>query len=117
MELKQLTSEEVAILDDPLDAPLVEILNGFTLNELEQIDNAYTTTDFKHYVGIQRDLWMEKEKYLISKRPGHDKEVTSDEVVEDMKKYNNGLRYKAWYVLKFPQKVKRKGLEDKFIAA
>lgn len=115
MELKQLSPEEIAILDNSSDTPLIEIINSFSFNELKQIDDAYIPLDFKHYMSIQKELWMEKEKYLIGKRPGHSSQVTSEEIIEDMYKYNNSLRYKVWYVLKFPEKIKRKNILEKII--
>ena len=108
MRINPLTTEERAILDNPdADAPLIEIINGMTYDELKQFD-VYSPRDFKHYMGVQRNLWFSKEQYLISHRPGHGLEVKEEELLEDMKIHQNGERYMAWYVLKFPDKVKRK---------
>ena len=108
MRIIPLTPEERAILDNPdADAPIIEIINGLTYEELKEFD-MYSPRDFKHYMGVQRSLWFEKEKYLISHRPGHSLEVKEEELLEDMKIHQNGERYRAWYVLKFPDKVRRK---------
>ncbi|PIN89641.1 hypothetical protein COU57_05775 [Candidatus Pacearchaeota archaeon CG10_big_fil_rev_8_21_14_0_10_32_14] len=108
MRIKPLTPEEKAILDNPdADAPLIEIINGMTYEELKQFDQ-YTYKDRDHYMGLQRDLWFGKERYLISHRLGHDAEVSSEELVDDINAHKNGERYRAWYVMKFPNMVKRK---------
>ncbi len=105
MNLVQLTSEEIDVLEDRSDIPLLEMIKGMGCDELKEFD-VYLPTDTDHYLGIQVG-WLEKERYLISQRPGHSPEVDELELVEDLEKNRNALRYKVWYVFKFPGMVER----------
>lgn len=105
MNLVQLTDEEIAVLDDKSDIPLLEMIKGMECEELQQFD-VYLPKFLDHYLFVQ-EKWLEKERYLISRRPGHPPEVDELELIADLEKHQNALRYKVWYVFKFPGMVER----------
>ena len=104
--LATLDKEEQAISRE--DIIILEWMKGMTYEEMKMFNN-YFPLDEKDYRDLQRD-WINEEKHLIKNRPGHCEEVSSLELCEDIKKYNNGLRFRAFYCLKFPEKVVRLGI-------
>lgn len=103
MKIIRLNQEESEIVDNPADIPLLEILKGMSIEELKEFD-AYRPTNMCHYTRKQNS-WLEREKYLIQNREGHEDVVTSGELVEDMLKNHNAEKFKAWYVLKYSHMV------------
>ena len=107
LKRKSLSSEESAIVDSR-DIPTLETIKAMSREEMEAWDKAYVQTDLRHYNHIQIG-WLETEMELIAGRPGHGPEVSQEELLDDVRKCNNCLRYKVWYCLNFPSKVKNTG--------
>lgn len=100
-----LTREERAIVDDSDDVHILEQIKGMSSQELKVFDS-YGPVDFCHYVRLERK-WLETAKYLIATRPGHSSDVSDPELLEDVRENHLAERFRAWYVLKFPEKVTR----------
>ena len=100
-----LTGEERAIINDSCDIPILEQIKGMSIQELKIFD-LYGPLDFCHYVGLEKE-WLETARYLIARREGHSSEVSDYELLKDIGENHLGERFRAWYVLKFPEKVRR----------
>ena len=100
-----LTREERAIVDDSDDVYILEQIKSMTPQELRVFDS-YGPIDFSHYVGLEKE-WLERAEYLIAHRLGHSLEVSDSELLEDVKENHLAERFRAWYVLKFPERTTR----------
>ena len=85
--------------------PILERIKGMNSQELKSFDS-YHPIDLTHYNKIQLE-WVASEKYLIAHRPGHTGEVTPLELIQDMQINKNGERFRAFYVIKYPDRVKK----------
>lgn len=103
MKPRELTLEERAIVLDPGERILFEIINGFTELELKYFD-VYAPTNLKHYAKMQAH-WIETERYLLTKKL--QRAPTNEELLNDMDIHHNPGRFRTWYILKFPENVKR----------
>jgi hypothetical protein len=61
--------------------------------------------DMHHYNSLQRS-WLEYEGKLLTWEFG--RKPTTRELFEDFKKHRNGQRFRVFYCLKFPEKVRFK---------
>ncbi|MEM3113327.1 MAG: hypothetical protein QXI33_02795 [Candidatus Pacearchaeota archaeon] len=105
MKPERLSNAEIEIVDNPEDIPYLEIIKGMTLEEMKFFD-CYSPKYIDHYNRKQNE-WIKSEKHLIRNRPGHGEDVSPEELLEDMKHNHNALRFKVWYVFKYPGLVKR----------
>jgi len=101
----KLSQEEITLLENTSDIPILEVIKGMTLEELKYFDD-YVPLNLEYYNNGQIK-WYDKERYLIGTRNGK-KEVSPLELIEDMSNNHTPNRYKAYFVLKFPDKVKRR---------
>ena len=101
-----LTDDEIKVVTNPDagDLIILEIVKGMSINEMKTFD-VYTPTYRKHYDDIQIS-WLNTEKHLLQNR-GEKRIISEDELIEDFEKCHNGLRFRVFYVLKFPSMVKR----------
>lgn len=104
MKPQQLTLEERAVIEFEKNVPYFQIIKGMSLDELRSFD-CYKPIDLKHYVTRQKD-WLSQEKYLIGKRLGHNRKVTDEDLLKDFEHYHNGERFRVFYVLTHPDKVR-----------
>lgn len=100
-----LSQQEKSFILEKGDKTLLEIIKGMSLIELKNFD-IYKPIDFKHYHSIQIN-WINTERYLISHRDGFYKEISEEELIQDMEKNNNPQRFRVFYVLKYPSMVVR----------
>jgi hypothetical protein len=106
MKPTPLTLEEIAVLDNPADIVLFEMIKGSTKQERLSFD-CYRPKSMQHYMGMQRQ-WIEKERWLIAQRKGHGEYVDNKELMEDMLLHDNCTRFKMWYCIKYGDMVERK---------
>ena len=102
-----LSKEEREIVSDPNDLIYVAAVNNLLRKNPERalrIDRSYVSSDLGHYCLIQQS-WVRTEEYLIGIRVGH--KPTVPELREDFAKYQNGIRFKLFYFLKWPERVVR----------
>jgi hypothetical protein len=104
MGVATLTSEERAIITTPEDLPILQEIKSMTLEELNQF-NCYLPLDCKHYIALEKQ-WLETERYLIANRPGHPPEVSEEELIFDIRETRLAERFRAWYYMRFPNKVR-----------
>jgi len=93
------------------DIVLLEIIKGMNLEELRSFD-VYTPLCQKHYLDKQSS-WIRKEMQLLSTEKG--RPISEDELIFDMYKNNNPERFRAFYVLKYHEHVKRIAVNDSLI--
>lgn len=105
MKPQPLSSEESSLVSDSSDMVLLEIIKGMSLQELKSFD-IYKPNNLTHYNNIQCK-WLYVEKHLIGHRNGTFKEVSEEELIDDLYKCNNGERFRVFYVLKYPNMVTR----------
>jgi len=108
MKISQLTPEEKALITDPADIPVLEVIKGMSLEEMTEFSQ-YIPMSLRHYNSIQME-WLRKERYLIAHRENQCRDISDVselELLEDLKKNHNAERFRVWYVLKFPHMVKR----------
>lgn len=86
------TEEELLILQ----------VDSFTMNELEYYSKTYIVTDLGHYMGLQIH-WLEEEKYYLGIKLNHN--PTNEEVIDAWVRHHNSERFRAFYVLRYPEKV------------
>jgi len=110
MKLVKLTAEELAILGDSSDILYLEMIKGMSLDEMKEYDQ-YVPRDMGHFTQMQNE-WLGTEMHLIVHRPNSGPSLTQDELrlllVDDFNACHNGERFKVFYCLKFPNRVKRK---------
>ena len=58
--------------------------------------------NFNHYMSVQKS-WIETEAWLVGTEKHH--QPTSLELINDFRENQNGLRFKIFYCLRFPDKV------------
>ncbi len=104
MKPAQLTSEEECLVNCEKEKILLEIIKGMDLKEMKSFD-CYQPRDLKHYNSLEK-YWCDTERHLI--RDKLHKEPNDLELIEDAKVNHNFERFRVWYVLNFPEKVKRK---------
>lgn len=108
MRPEPLTQEEISVVTNPDagDLILLEVIKGMTLEEMRSFD-AYTPIYKQHYKDIQMS-WLSTEKHLLYERPCNlHREVPEDLLIEDFEKCHNGERFRVFYVLKYPNMVRR----------
>jgi hypothetical protein len=105
MKPTELREDEKVFVYDDGDRVFLEIIKGMSLEELRSFD-IYGPRDVRHYNNIQL-TWLTTEKHFIQNRAGHIGEVSNAELLEDIDKYHNAERFRVFYVLKYPNMVKR----------
>ncbi len=98
-----LSREERAILDSESET-LLEIIKGMGIEELTSFDH-FEALDRRHYDAKQIE-WLRKERYLVGAREHH--EPSEMELIDDVMRHHNGERFRAYYVMRFPNKVRHK---------
>ncbi|HLD98053.1 MAG TPA: hypothetical protein VI815_01890 [Candidatus Nanoarchaeia archaeon] len=106
MRLQRLTPEEINILDDLSDVPILETIKGMNEEELKEYD-VYRPIDMAFYTSEQ-NKWIAKEKWLVGTRIGIDPQATPEELIEDFLSNHIPQKYKAYFVLKYPDMVIRR---------
>ena len=104
-----LSEEELRVIDGTNG---LGVKNYFSLAEVEfmmretspdlEVFNKYHIRDLQHYVNMQIP-WLQEETALLKENLGRD--PTPHEIIEDARQYKNGLRFRAFYCLTFPDKV------------
>jgi len=84
------------------DNEIIFFLDSLSLTEIKEYTK-YTPIDIKHYAEIQKH-WIEVEIYYLAQKLG--REPSDEELIGDFEETHNPERYRAFYVLKFPEKIK-----------
>lgn len=101
--LQTLTRQELDLITDLHDALILARIKRMSPQRLQRFDK-FKPKNLRSYNILQLQ-WVNTEKWLVGTRLGHN--PTEVEVVKDFAFNKNGLRFKAFYVLKYPQDVTR----------
>lgn len=82
---------------------IIDKIDSLSIEELSQYNNFYPQ-DLRHYINVQKK-WLEDGIYYLGTRIG--RRPTQDEIIKDMEQTKNAIRFRAFYCLSFPEKVKK----------
>jgi len=107
--LSILTREEINIINttkgmDSKDYEAIAQTKLFITNPSAKKFDRYIPKNPRHYQTLQTH-WLENECWLLGQRLHH--KPSPHELFEDFKTNKNGLRFKIFYCLRYPDKVKR----------
>ena len=96
-----LSEDELRMVQHPEDIPFLEIIKGMSQEELRSFDN-YLLSDVMDYNRMQTE-WVKTQTWLL----GHklDREPSVHDLVREMGETRSPLRFRAFYVLKHPDRV------------
>jgi len=89
------------------DASIIQYIDSLPSQSVFLFSTNFISTDLKHYVVLQCQ-WIETEKYLLG--TVLNREPTEQELIDEWISHFNSERFRAFYVLKFPDKVCRNSL-------
>jgi hypothetical protein len=99
-----LSYDELHILPDLHDALIIARLQRMTPDQLRRFDN-YIPLQQKAYELTQL-RWIQDEEYLLGLRLG--RPPTHRELSLDFANRQTGLRFRGYYTLKYPDRMKRR---------
>ena len=101
----KLSEDEMCLISNAEsgDHILLEVIKGMSLIEMKGFD-VYKPKYMKHYTDIQMK-WLGTEKHILESCTG--RSGSGGEFIEDLRKHNNAERFRAFYVLKYPDMVIR----------
>lgn len=101
--LEVLSPEEKRIIQDSKDLGYIARIKTMTSEELRRCDRwGPRKGKLKHYLQIESD-WLKMEIFFLEKRLG--REPTECEVLEDIDKTGIYHRFRAFYLMKYPENV------------
>jgi hypothetical protein len=100
-----LTADELRVIADRRDALVIARIKRMPHRRLARYDGFIPrdTADQRFYCAIQRQ-WLRDEEYLLGTRLG--RSPTPKELFIDFMNNHNGLRFRAFFAMKFPNRVK-----------
>ena len=100
-----LTTEELAVVRDPADALVIARIKRMPDHKLARFERLEPATaeDRRLYGGSQL-RWLADEQYLLGTRLG--RTPTHRELFADFMRNHNGLRFRAYFALKHPRRVR-----------
>lgn len=103
---KVLTSGELAVITDPADALIIARIKRMSDGQLDHYERLEPVTpeDRRLYASLQL-RWLRDEEYLLSTRLG--RTPTHGELFADFMRNHNGLRFRAYFSMKYPGRMKR----------
>ncbi len=84
-----------------LNQDLIDRIDSFSAEELEGY-RRYLPTDLRHYMSEQKK-WVEQDIYYLGCELGC--KPTPSQIAERVLTGPNSLRYRAYYVLSYPERV------------
>ncbi len=106
-----LSDDELRLIHHSEDIPIIARIKQFSRDKLSEFDRFLVKPDHvKDYLTSQRQ-WLVVEFYLLSQKLGRC--PTELELTADYQKHNNALRYRAFYVLKYPERVEDTSLRKR----
>lgn len=102
-----LRPDELCVISDLSDALIVARIKRMTNQQLKRFDNLIPvdSRQQRHYQSLQLQ-WLRDEEYLLGTRLG--RSPTHKELFIDFMNNHNGLRFRAFFTLKYPDKMKLK---------
>ena len=102
-----LTAEELAVISDLGDALIFARIKRMSEERLKRFDDLVPAdeTQLKFYQSMQL-RWLRDEEYLLGTRLG--RRPTQRELFVDFMNHRNGRRFRAYFALKHPDRMKPK---------
>lgn len=99
-----LTEEELRLVSDPKDIPILTKIKRMSLGEIEGFQEYGPKRKyFSHYNQLQIE-WLKTERYLLGTRL--QRSPTDEEAAKEYVEHN-ALRFRVFYVLKYWENVER----------
>ena len=103
-----LHADEIAVIGNLADALVIARIKRMRPARLKRYDN-FVPTDARQqqfYQSLQVQ-WLRDEEYLLGTRLG--RRPTHEEFFIDFMKNRNGLRFRAYFAIKYPERMRRVG--------
>ena len=102
-----LTADELAVISDLSDALLFARIKRMPDRRLKRFDELIPAdeTQVRFYQSLQL-RWLRDEEYLLGTRLG--RRPTQREIFADFLNNHNGQRFRAYFALKYPDRMKPK---------
>ena len=102
-----LTPDELAVIGDLNDALIFARIKRMPDARLRRFDNLIPTDDaqVRFYQSLQL-RWLRDEEYLLGTRLG--RRPTQRELFADFLNNHNGQRFRAYFAMKYPERMKPK---------
>ena len=102
-----LTTEELAVISDLGDALIFARIKRMSEERLKRFDDLVPAdeTQVKFFQSMQL-RWLRDEEYLLGTRLG--RRPTQRELFVDFMNHRNGRRFRAYFALKYPDRMKPK---------
>jgi len=84
------------------DSEIIQKIDSLPADELCGYSNFYPQ-DLRHYLSIQ-NKWLQDEIYYLGQKLN--RQPLQKEIIEDLEKTNNAVRFRAFYCLKYSDKIK-----------
>jgi GTPase SAR1 family protein len=84
------------------DIEIVNYVDSLSNKQLSHYSRCYTVKSLRHYVTIQYH-WMEEAKYFAGLTLKHN--PTQMELVDHWNAHQNAERFRAYYIVKYPDRV------------
>ena len=100
-----LTAGELAVIADPADTLILARIKRMSDARLRRFDRL-VPADAKHHqlYRVLQMNWLRDEEYLLSTRLG--RRPTPKELFVDFMAHKNGLRFRAYFTLKYPERMR-----------
>lgn len=103
-----LTPDELRVLGDPDDALIVARIKRMPPGRLARFDRLVPAGPHEQRLFRTLQLqWLRDEEYLLGTRLG--RRPTQRELVSDFARHRNGQRFRAYFALKYPRKMRPTG--------
>ena len=100
-----LTSGELAVIADPADALILARIKRMPEPRLRRFDRLLPRDGEHHHLfRVLQMNWLRDEEYLLSTRLG--RRPTPKELFVDFMAHQNGLRFRAYFALKYPRRMR-----------
>ena len=102
-----LTPDELAVIGDIRDALIFARIKRMSDAKLRRFDNLIPADEaqLRFYQSLQLQ-WLRDEEYLLSTRLG--RRPTQRELFVDFLNHHNGERFRAYFAMKYPERMKPK---------
>jgi hypothetical protein len=104
--LRTLTPGELAVIADPADALILARIKRMPNARLRRFDRLVPADREHHQLfRVLQMNWLRDEEYLLSTRLG--RWPTPKELFVDFMHHKNGLRFRAYFAMKYPDRVRQ----------
>ena len=100
-----LTRGELAVVADPADTLILARIKRMPDARLRRFDRLVPADPEHHQLFRTLQMnWLRDEEYLLSTRLG--RRPTAKELMIDFMHHKNGLRFRAYFAMKYPQRMR-----------